>query len=204
MARPTLIELSLIPSVSDQPPGHLDRSIVNPAGPVTVLPSADLPQPLSLTRWTIAARSLAHSASHASMLVGCLTVVAVAPPVVAAPPIADLTPSSMDWEVVSPSSPPPQAAASKDAVRRPAPKPPIRARFIVDFLLTSSGSRGAGREASTPLRRAAVARNGSGPRGRLEPGRAPAPLDRRRQRRGGDRAHLERETRAPFGFSPPR
>ena len=62
--RPILIEVSVRPSVSDQPAGHLDRSMVKPSGPVSVLPSADLPHLLSLMRLTIAARCSLQSASH--------------------------------------------------------------------------------------------------------------------------------------------
>src|SRR5215211_6917248 len=79
---PILIWVSLKPSVSLHPAGHLDRSRVKPSGPVRVLPSADLPHLLSLIRLTTAARSSAHSFSHSSMEAGC---VARAVVVVAAP-----------------------------------------------------------------------------------------------------------------------
>src|SRR4051794_18248044 len=114
MAKPTLIDVSVRPSVSDQPAGHLVRSIVKPSGPVTVFPSADLPHLLSVMRFTIAARSLVHSASHASIGVGCAAaaVVDVDPPddavvVVDAPAMAVVV-----AEALSLSSPPHAAATS--------------------------------------------------------------------------------------------
>ena len=50
---------------------------MKPSGPVTVFPSADLPHLLSLIRLTMAARCLAHSASHCCIDVGWAAVVAV-------------------------------------------------------------------------------------------------------------------------------
>src|SRR6476659_4146291 len=90
MAWPILIEVSLSPSVSDHPAGHFARSMVKPPGPVTVLPSADLPHLLSLMRFTTASRCLAQSASHSSIDVGCVAAdVAVDPEVVAEPADVD-------------------------------------------------------------------------------------------------------------------
>src|SRR4030081_1026229 len=92
MVCPIFIVVSLSPSVSDQPCRHFVRSMVKPLGPVTFLPSADLPQLLSLMRLTMASRSLAHSASHSSIvvcsggapvvLVPAVVAVVLAPPVV--------------------------------------------------------------------------------------------------------------------------
>src|SRR5215211_3740239 len=130
MAAPTLIDRSVRPSVSDQPAGHFDRSTVKPSGPLTVLPSADLPQPSCLARATMAARCSVHSASHSSIDVGCFTgsVLDVDPD----PP--PRTASLMPWSMVAslavpPSSPLPQAAATNESPRRPAPT--IRTRVLV-------------------------------------------------------------------------
>ncbi len=115
-----------MPSVGLHPAGHADRSILKPSGPVTVLPSAEVPQPLSSMRSTVAARCSAHRASHASMLWGpssAGTVVEVAS-WLATP---DFTPESMvpvDW--ASSLSEPPQAAARSDAAARTATNPPVR------------------------------------------------------------------------------
>ena len=70
MAKPTLMESSVSPSVSDQPAGHLVRSIVKPSGPTTFVPSAVLPHLLSVMRLMTASRSFFHSVSHASSEVG--------------------------------------------------------------------------------------------------------------------------------------
>src|SRR5215213_2629725 len=56
VAAPILMDVSVKPSVSLHPAGHLDRSMVKPSGPVSVLPSADLPHLLSLMSLTMAAR----------------------------------------------------------------------------------------------------------------------------------------------------
>src|SRR4051795_1608789 len=89
---PILMFVSDTPSVSDQPAGHLVRSTVQPSGPVSVLPSADLPQWLSLIRLTIASRCFVHSASHSAMEVGVAwaAVVEVAPP----PAVVDVDPAA--------------------------------------------------------------------------------------------------------------
>src|SRR4051794_36168405 len=71
MVKPILMVVSETPSVSDQPAGHLVRSTVQPSGPVSVLPSADLLQWLSVMRLTTAARWSAHSFSHSSIDCGC-------------------------------------------------------------------------------------------------------------------------------------
>src|SRR5215211_7744967 len=68
---PILMFVSETPSVSDQPAGHLVRSTVQPSEPVSVLPSADFPQWLSVMRLTVAARWSAHSFSHSSIDCGC-------------------------------------------------------------------------------------------------------------------------------------
>src|SRR4051794_19236665 len=70
-AEPSLISVSLRPSLLFQPAGHLLRSIVNPSGPRTVLPSGWRPQWFDLILATIASRSVFQSASHWSMVVGC-------------------------------------------------------------------------------------------------------------------------------------
>src|SRR5215213_6938111 len=102
--------LSVMPSVGLQPAGHLVRSIVKPAGPVTFLPSGEEPQPFDLIRATTAARSLAQRASQSSIEVGWAVAVAV--------PrwVDDVAPSSaadvaVVPSVLSPSSPPQAAAA---------------------------------------------------------------------------------------------
>src|SRR4051812_32703707 len=130
---PTLIDVSVRPSVSDQPAGHFDRSIVNPSGPVSVLPSADTPHLLSVMRLTIAARWVVQSASQASIDVGWgwAAVVAVAPPaaVVSVPPpnaacTPALTPASTVLSEALPPLPPlsspPHAAATSARPTRPA------------------------------------------------------------------------------------
>ena len=105
------------------------------------MPSADLPHLLSLIRLTIAARSLAHSASHSSMVVGSLAaVVAVVAAVLAVDPLAaavvvvdaaPLVPLSL--------SSPPQAAATSakptPAATQPAslfydPMTPLSSRVV--------------------------------------------------------------------------
>ena len=48
------LDLGVGQALGLRPAGHLVRSTVNPSGPVTVLPSADLPHLLSLMRLTIA------------------------------------------------------------------------------------------------------------------------------------------------------
>src|SRR5215218_2671208 len=93
------MDVSVSPSVLDQPWGHLVRSIVKPAGPVALVPSDEVPQPLSLICFSIAVRCCAHSASHWSMDVGRAAgaVVVVEPPATAvvavvpdAPPVVDV------------------------------------------------------------------------------------------------------------------
>src|SRR6478735_3845834 len=113
MDAPILMLVSVTPSVSDQPAGHLVRSTVQPSGPVSVFPSADLPQPLSLIPLMIASRCFVHSASHSARDVGCASaaVVDVAPPaavVVAA--VVAVAPAAVVELALSLSSPP-QAAA---------------------------------------------------------------------------------------------
>src|SRR3954447_4723733 len=121
MAWPILIEVSLSPSVSDHPAGHFARSMVKPPGPVTVLPSADLPHLLSLMRFTTASRCLAHRASHSSIDVGCAAdaVVAVDPAVVALPPV--VAGAAVVVAASEPLSSPPQAAATRARPSRAAP-----------------------------------------------------------------------------------
>src|SRR6188472_1869175 len=87
MVRPILMVVSETPSVSDHPAGHFVRSTVQPSGPVSVLPSADLPQWLSLIFLTMAVRSWVQSASQPSIDVGwaAAAVVAVAALVVVLP-----------------------------------------------------------------------------------------------------------------------
>src|SRR3954452_4371651 len=111
---PILMFVSDTPSVSDQPAGHLVRSTVQPSGPVSVLPSADLPQPLSLIRLMTASRCWVQSASHSASDVGW----AIAAVVVVAPPAevdvaADVAvPAPVVVELASPLSSPPHAAAT--------------------------------------------------------------------------------------------
>src|SRR4051794_37194255 len=103
-----------MPSVSDQPAAHLVRSTVQPSGPVSVLPSADFPQLLSLMRLTIAARCVVHSASQSAIVVGCgaAAVVDDAPAVVVAPAAEVLeAPDVVDAVLEFFESSPPQAAA---------------------------------------------------------------------------------------------
>src|SRR4051794_39752770 len=134
------MEVSVRPSVSDQPAGHFDRSMVKPSGPVSVLPSAERPHLLSVMRFTMASRCLAHSASQASIDVGWGTaaVVVLAPPgaVVVPPPRAAstpaLTPASIVLPLALPEDPlllssPPQAVATMAKASIPAPRPRRRA-----------------------------------------------------------------------------
>src|SRR4051812_5752053 len=108
---PMRIEVSLTPSVSDQSEGHLVRSTVQPSGPVRVLPSADFPHLLSLIRLTMAARSLAHSASHSASDVGSgPLVVEVVGPVVGE--VEEPAPGAVVAADPSLPSSPPQAAAT--------------------------------------------------------------------------------------------
>src|SRR5215207_87778 len=106
------MDVSLTPSVSDQPAGHFVRSTVQPPGPVKVLPSADLPQPLSLIRLTTASRCLVHSASHSAREVGAgpAAVDVVVPPAVVVGGDVAATPPAVVPLDVSASSSPPQAA----------------------------------------------------------------------------------------------
>src|SRR3954470_7912787 len=112
-----------MPSVSDQPAAHLDRSTVQPSGPVSVLPSADFPHLLSLMRLTMAARCCAQSASHSSIDCGwaAAAVVDVAPPLVVvlagggpgAPVVVAPEPESLE-------SSPPHALATSARITPPA------------------------------------------------------------------------------------
>ena len=61
---------------------------MKPSGPVTVLPSADSPQPLSLISLTTAARSVSHRVNHSSMVVGALAGAVVAVPATGAAALA--------------------------------------------------------------------------------------------------------------------
>src|SRR5436189_4382798 len=111
MVWPIFIVVSVKPSVSLQSVGHLDRSMLNPLGPVKVLPSADLPNFSSWMRLMIAARCVAQSASHSSIVCGCpAAVVLVAPAAVVvedvAPPSVAVVGGALD------ESSPPQAAAN--------------------------------------------------------------------------------------------
>src|SRR5215208_4509076 len=102
------MSVSVRPSVSDQPDPHFDRSMVNPSGPVTVLPPPDLPHLLSLIFLTISSRWLFQSASHWSIDVGAGGAVVVDPPV--EPPRAALTPDSTpELSVVRRLPPPPSS-----------------------------------------------------------------------------------------------
>src|SRR4051794_18246598 len=104
---PNLMLVSVSPSVCDQPDGHLDRSVVKPSAPVNDLPSEETPQPPSLIRCTIAARSFVQSASQSAIEVGRAAagpalVVLPCPPaaeVLAAPPatlvVVAASPSSL-------------------------------------------------------------------------------------------------------------
>src|SRR3954447_15217678 len=102
MVTPILMVESVTPSVSDQPAGHLVRSTVQPSDPVSVLPSADLPQWLSVMRLTTAARWSAHSFSHSSIACGC------APGAV----VADPDPDAVVAVVLEAAAPPVVVAAS--------------------------------------------------------------------------------------------
>jgi hypothetical protein len=149
------MDVSDRPSVSDQPAWQALRSILNPAGPVTVLPSADLPHLFSVISLTAASRSLAHSASQASMLAGrgagvvvaVAAVEEVAPLVVAAPAaVVALLASEL-------SSPPhatatmPTASASVTSARVLKPRTPwIRSGVTAHRAAGSSASEPAGRE----------------------------------------------------------
>src|SRR4051794_39679864 len=121
MVTPILMVVSETPSVSDQPAGHLVRSTVQPSGPVSVLPSADLPQWLSVMRLTTAARWSAHSFSHSSIDCGCAAGAVVADPEpavvvvleAAAPPVVVVADSL-------PLSSPPHAASTSARPIKPA------------------------------------------------------------------------------------
>src|SRR5215218_5574687 len=124
---PILIDVSLTPSVSDQPTWHFVRSTVQPPGPVRVLPSADLPHPLSLICLTAASRCLAHRASHSVSEVGGFPAVvdAVAPAAVVDGDVTAAPPVVVALEVSSPSSPP-QAAPTRARLNSPAPSNILR------------------------------------------------------------------------------
>src|SRR4051794_15468591 len=128
MVTPILMVVSETPSVSDQPAGHFVRSTVQPSGPVSVLPSADLPQWLSVMRLTVAARWPAHSFSHSSIDCGWAAgavdaVVADAEPV----PVVVVLEAAAPPVVVAASLPlvssPPHAAATSARPMKPATKP---------------------------------------------------------------------------------
>src|SRR6187200_3471257 len=116
-----------MPSVSDQPAGHFERSTVQPSGPVSVLPSADLPHLLVLIRWMIAARSFAQSVSQSASEVGsaAATVVEVAAVVVVAPDV-DVAPPAVVAVAPFLLSSPPQAAATRARLTRPAATATLR------------------------------------------------------------------------------
>src|SRR3954467_8300022 len=103
-----------MPSVSDQPWGHLVRSTVQPSGPVSVVPSADFPQWLSVMRFTMAARCDAQSASHCSIDCGsgAAAVDAVVPEPAAAVVVDPAAPAVVVAAWLPPSSPPQAAATS--------------------------------------------------------------------------------------------
>src|SRR5687768_3621807 len=107
--------VSVRPSVLVQPAAHLLRSTVQPSGPVRVLPSADSPHLLSLMRLTMASRSLAQSASHSVIDVGCgpAAVVAVAAVVPVAADVVVSPPAAVVEADSSSLSSPPQAAATR-------------------------------------------------------------------------------------------
>src|SRR5688500_18238032 len=111
------MEVSVSPSVSDQPALHLVRSTVQPSGPVSVLPSADLPHLPSLMRFTMASRWVAQRASHSWIDLGCAAGAAAADVVVAPPDAAVVELDAAAAVVVvaspalSPLSSPPHAAA---------------------------------------------------------------------------------------------
>src|SRR3954452_8181385 len=120
---PTLTSVSEAPSVSLQPEGHLVRSIVKPSGPVTLVPSADLPHLLSLMRCSMAARSLAQSASHSAIDVGWAAGVEPAEPppaavVVEPPPSAFSTPDFTPGSLVAADDPPPLLSSPPHAVAK--------------------------------------------------------------------------------------
>src|SRR3954470_23500990 len=131
---PILIFVSDSPSVSDQPAGHLVRSTVQPSGPVSVLPSADLPQWLSLIRFTMAARSFVQSASHSSIDWGSATgaVVVLPPAVVAVAPLVVVAPPAVVAVLLSLLSSPPHAAATRARLMNPATTPTLR-RLCTDI-----------------------------------------------------------------------
>src|SRR4051812_11734418 len=86
--------------------------MVKPAGPLSVLPSADVPSFSDLARATIASRSFAHSASQPSIEVGCAAGAAV---VVAPPDAVELVALDVLEEVSAElfdESSPPHAAAT--------------------------------------------------------------------------------------------
>src|SRR5215204_5535510 len=88
---PYLMVVSVRPSVSLHPSEHLLRSIEKPSGPESVLPSADLPQPLSSICFTTASRCFFHNASHSAMDVGAGAEVELAPAVVDVTAVDDVT-----------------------------------------------------------------------------------------------------------------
>src|SRR3954453_18412010 len=122
--------VSLTPSVSDQPAAHFVRSTVQPSGPVSVFPSADFPQWLSLIRLTMAARCCVHSASHSAIDVGCgPAVVDEAPVVVVAPPAEVLDAAVVVGAALEFfESSPPQPAANSAKASPPATRAPVRVR----------------------------------------------------------------------------
>src|SRR3954451_931385 len=113
MVTPILMVVSETPSVSDQPAAHFVRSTVQPSGPVSVLPSADLPQWLSLMRLMIASRCLVHTAAQSASEVGVgpAVVEVVAAPVAVVDDAAE-PPAVVAVEDPSLSSPPQAAPTS--------------------------------------------------------------------------------------------
>src|SRR3954452_17924418 len=124
--------VSLRPSVSDQPATHFVRSTVQPSGPVSVLPSAERPQWLSLMRLTMAARSLAHSDSHSASDEGVAPAAVAVPPAVldVADPAEVAAAAEVEESAASPSSPP-QPAATRAS--------PVRAAVITTRLVRCTG-----------------------------------------------------------------
>src|SRR4051812_28975155 len=111
------MDVSVSPSVLLQPAGHLVRSMENPSGPVTFVPSVDVPQWLSSIRLTTASRWSFQRASHAPIDAGDEVDVPVAA-VVDAADGADVAAADVAVAALSPSSPP-QAATTAATPRIP-------------------------------------------------------------------------------------